>query len=67
MKKAAPKQKNNRTTTALGGVLGIVLAYAFISRAFDTGSYWQYLGFVVFLVLGIKLIARSLKNHYGKV
>lgn len=48
--------------SALGGAFGLVLAYAFISRAFSTGSYWHYLGFVVFLVLGIKLFVRTFKK-----
>ena len=60
-RKASLKQQN-RTTTALGGVLGVVLAYAFLSRGFSTGSYWQYLGAVVFLVLGIKLFVRTFKK-----
>jgi hypothetical protein len=59
--KARPKQ-DSRTSTALGGVLGVVLAYAFISRAFSTGSYWQYLGSLVFLVLGVKLFIRTFKK-----
>lgn len=59
--KTAAKQVN-KTTTALGGILGLVLSYAFISRAFSTGSYWQYLGFLVFLILGIKLLVRTFKT-----
>lgn len=46
-----------------GGV-GVFLGYAFLSRALDTGSYWQYLGALVFTVLGIRLLKRSLKKGY---
>lgn len=46
------------------GCVGILLGYAFLSRAFDTGSYWQYLGAVVFTVLGIRLLKRSLIKGY---
>lgn len=63
--KAAPK-RNDLLTTSLGGVFGFVLAYAFISRAFSTGSYWQYLGFFVFMILGFRLIVRSFKIRNGK-
>jgi putative Mn2+ efflux pump MntP len=63
--KAATKQVN-KTTTALGGMLGLVLSYAFISRAFNTGNYWQYLGFLVFLILGIKLLVRTFKSNGKK-
>lgn len=45
--------------TAAGGVIGLVLAYAFVSRAFSTGSYWHYLGCVVFLFLGVKLLVKA--------
>ncbi len=47
------------------GVVGLILGYAFLSRAFDTGSYWQYLGAGVFTILGFKLLKRSFTNNYG--
>lgn len=52
--------------TAAGGVFGILLAYAFISRAFSTGSYWQYFLFIVFMILGVKLLVRTFKYSYEK-
>lgn len=73
------KQQNNQppewferlfhTTPSLvfRGAIGVVLGYAFLSRAFDTGSYWQYLGAVVFTILGFRLLKRSFTNNYGKV
>lgn len=48
------------------GSVGILLGYAFLSRAFDTGSYWQYLGALVFTILGIRLLKRSLIKSYDK-
>ena len=48
------------------GIVGIILGYAFLSRAFDTGSYWHYLGALVFTILGVRLLKRSFTNSYGK-
>ncbi len=48
------------------GVAFLLLAYISGSRALDTGSYWEYLACVVFLVLGIKFIAQSFKQHGTK-
>lgn len=44
------------------GVIGLILAYALGSRAIDTGSYWQYLGCLVFAFLGVKLLVRAFKK-----
>ncbi|MCA9332829.1 hypothetical protein KDA00_03065 [Candidatus Saccharibacteria bacterium] len=49
------------------GLVGVVLGYAFVSRAFDTGSYWQYGGALVFTILGIRLLKRSFTNNHAKV
>lgn len=65
MTKKAASKRNEQATTALGGILGIVLAYAFISRAFSTGSYWQYALSIIFFVLGAKLLMRTFKHLYG--
>jgi predicted tellurium resistance membrane protein TerC len=62
MKAKATPERNGQLTTALGGVVSLIVAYAFISRALHTGSYWQYLGFLVFLILGVKLFARTFKK-----
>ncbi len=64
-KKTAPKQRTDLPATGLRGAIGIVLAYAFLSRAFSTGSYWQYFAAILFFVLGVKLLVRSFKNHHG--
>ncbi len=50
----------------LRGVLGIILGYAFLSRAFDTGSWIQYFTAVLFATLGIKILWRYFKEDYGK-
>jgi hypothetical protein len=46
-----------------GGIIGLILAYALVSRAIDTGSYWQYLGTFLLLALSVKLFIRSFKNN----
>lgn len=53
--------QQSRGALLVSVAVGLILAYAFISRALDTGSYWQYLGAVVFLTLAVKLFARALK------
>jgi uncharacterized membrane protein len=35
------------------GIAGLVIAYLLVSRAIDTGSWWEYLGALVFLILAI--------------
>lgn len=50
------------------GVVGLLIGYAFLSRAFDTGSWIQYFCFALFTALGINLIKRSfIVENYGKV
>lgn len=53
--------ENRKTRLALA-IIGLVLAYALGTRAIDTGSYWQYFGCLVFIVLSIRLIMRSFKK-----
>ena len=62
MTKQATQTVDNRPTLIFSGVVGLILAYAIGSRAIDTGSYWQYLGCLVFLALSIKLLARAFKR-----
>lgn len=57
------KQQHQMILTALGGAFGLLLAYAFASRALSTGSYWQYLGFALFLTLSVKLLFRTFKKR----
>ncbi len=64
-KKVSSRQRTDYPSAGLRGVIGIIFAYAFLSRAFSTGSYWQYLAALLFFVLGVKLLVRSFKNYHG--
>ena len=45
----------------IGGLIGIFLAYVIISRALNTGSYWEYFFGVSLIVISIKFFIRSLR------
>lgn len=61
--KLADKAWFNSLQAVIGSaVAGLLLAYAFVSRALDTGSYWQYLAGLAFLVLSVKLGVRAIKK-----
>jgi len=45
----------------IGGIIGLLLAYVIISRALNTGSYWEYFFGLVILVISIRLFIRSLR------
>jgi hypothetical protein len=45
----------------IGGVIGILLTYEIISRALNTGSYWEYLFGLIILILSIRLFIRSIR------
>jgi hypothetical protein len=57
---------NTPLKLAAAGAVGLLLAYAFASRAIDTGSLFQYFVTFMLLALSIKLLARSFKIYYGK-
>lgn len=65
MRKGARRTREHLASTVAGGVFGVVLAYAFLSRAFSTGSYLQYFATILFFVLGVRLLVRSFKNYHG--
>lgn len=46
---------------AIGGVIGLLLFYTIISRALNTGSYWEYFFGLAFLVMAIRLFIRSIR------
>jgi hypothetical protein len=55
------KKKDQPTSLAktrlihlLWAVAAIIVSYFIGSRAFDTGSWWEYLATLVFFILGIK-------------
>ncbi len=51
----------NLKSLAIGAVF-LLLAYLAGSRALDTGSYWEYLGCLVALIISIKFIVHSFKH-----
>ncbi|HTE57509.1 MAG TPA: hypothetical protein VK694_02105 [Verrucomicrobiae bacterium] len=63
--KKTPEAFSKPTALHLQSIAAFALAYILGSRAIDTGSWWQYLGCVMLLVVGIKLGIRSFRT-YGK-
>jgi hypothetical protein len=57
-----PDQFKSRPARIVIAAVGLVLAYFLVTRAFDTGSWWQYFGTILLLVLSIRLIIKALKN-----
>lgn len=45
----------------IGGIVGLLLAYVIISRALNTGSYWEYFFGLVVLIISIRLFIRSIR------
>jgi len=45
----------------IGGLLGVFLAYVIITRALNTGSYWEYFFGVALIVISIKFFIRSIR------
>lgn len=41
------------------GVIELLLAYIFVSRAIDTGSLWQYVVAILLLIGGLNNLVRS--------
>lgn len=56
-----PDQFKTRSSMLIMGFIGLVLAYLLITRAFDTGSWGQYFGTLLLLILSIKLLIRGAK------
>ena len=55
-------RRSTKVKLTVLAVIGLILTYAFGTRAIDTGSYWQYLGCAVFLVLSIRLLQRAFRK-----
>lgn len=55
-----PDQFTSRPAQTVMGVIGLVLAYLLGTRAVDTGSWIQYGGALLLLVLALKRIARAI-------
>jgi hypothetical protein len=66
MKKKSPDSRTQTTILGFQTLGAVVVAYILASRAIDTGSWWQYLGCLLFIVLGIKWGFSAFKNYYGK-
>jgi hypothetical protein len=56
------KLNNKQKSQILGAAAGLVLAYALASRAIDTGSWWEYFGGFVFVLLSGNLLKRAFKK-----
>lgn len=54
--------KLTKTQLIISAIIGLILAVALGSRAIDTGSYWEYLGTLVVLVLSGRLLAHAFKK-----
>lgn len=58
-----PDQFNSKPTLIIMSLLGLILAYLLITRAFFTGSWWQYLGTLVLLILSVRLFKRAFAKN----
>jgi len=50
-----------RDARLLKGLLDLLIAYIFGSLAIDSGSYWHYLLALLFIVLGIRYLLKSVR------
>lgn len=57
-----PHQFKSQPSLILMGLIGLGLAYALASRAWDTGSLGQYFVTLLLLILSGRLIARAFKK-----
>jgi fatty acid desaturase len=48
------------------GIVCLGLAYLLLSRAFDTGSWWEYLGTLVFLILAFNRLHNFIKLSHKR-
>ena len=52
---------DNPRNLVIGGLIGILLTYIIMSRALNTGSYWEYFFGVAILIIAIRLFIRSIR------
>lgn len=57
-----PDQFTSKIALLSMGGIGVFLGCALFVRAFDTGSWWQYLGSLILFTLAGRLILRSFKT-----
>lgn len=55
--------KQTRKGQIITGLTEGLLAYLFASKAIDSGSWWQYLLAVIFIVGTIQNFVRAVTNH----
>jgi hypothetical protein len=44
------------------GLVSLVLAYIFASRAINTGSWWEYFGTLLFLIVGFNRLITAVRR-----
>jgi len=59
----APEQFKSPVATAAMAIIGVGLAYLLVTRALDTGSWWEYSGAAVLFALSIRLSAHTYKHR----
>jgi uncharacterized membrane protein HdeD (DUF308 family) len=55
--------KQTRKGLVLTGIVELLIAYLLGSRAIDTGSWWQYLLTVLFLLGALQNLVRTVRLH----
>ncbi len=59
--KSVPKQWYNKRLNAFGlALVAFILGYLVSSRAFDTGSWWEYLGAFVLVIFGVNRVFNAI-------
>lgn len=58
-----PDHFKSRPAQALMGLIGLFLGYLLLTRAIDTGSWWQYGGSLLLFALALKRIARAIDKR----
>ncbi len=51
--------KMTKPVAIIATFIGFGLAFALLTRALTTGSYWQYTGVLLLLVLSVRLVIRT--------
>lgn len=57
-----PNQFRSKPALLIVAAAGLVLAYALLTRAIDTGSWWQYLSTLLVVILSFRLIGRAIRK-----
>jgi hypothetical protein len=58
-----PDQFTKPAVLLVVGTIGLGLGVALFTRAFDTGSWWQYLGAILLFTLSFRLFKRAIKTR----